>query len=269
MEWLLRFVTWKSSVKGVLARRSEPLTATRKVRWKEVKGVIFALNLLETWRGSVGLPVAVYLAPDPPGDGSFSSPWNHFLGAYLAMSSCYALKAKLPLRGELRSALTARAAVASCACERWLRGMKGSGFVQLRCMEVYRGYSRYWSDSIWGSINGCLWRLWIDLPINCWVEVCTFFSCDCAADSVQWSFEVILSDIRSLNESYRLSQTDPGFDHPENPEWGELALSWYASVSERVGKSSEPILEWERRPCSTSYKTIRLPQKTSINFYKP
>ena len=27
-------------------------------------------------------------------------------------------------------------------------------------------------------------------------------------------FEVILSDIRSLNESYRLSQTDPGFDHP-------------------------------------------------------
>ena len=32
-------------------------------------------------------------------------------------------------------------------------------------------------------------------------------------------FEVILSsDIRSLNESYRLSQTDPGFDHPENPE---------------------------------------------------
>ena len=72
MEWLLRFATWKSSVKGVLARRSEPLTATRKVRFrKEVKGVIFALNLLETWRGSVGLPVAVYLAPDPPGDGSF------------------------------------------------------------------------------------------------------------------------------------------------------------------------------------------------------
>ena len=68
MEWLLRFATWKSSVKGVLARRSEPLTATRKVRFrKEVKGVIFALNLLETWRGSVGLPVAVYLAPDPPG----------------------------------------------------------------------------------------------------------------------------------------------------------------------------------------------------------
>ena len=121
MEWLLRFATWKSSVKGVLARRSEPLTATRKVRFrKEVKGVIFALNLLETWRGSVGLPVAVYLAPDPPGDGSFI-PWNHFLGAYLAMSSRYALKAK-PLRGELRSALTARAAVASCACERWLRG---------------------------------------------------------------------------------------------------------------------------------------------------
>ena len=60
----------------------------------------------------MGLPVAVYLAPDPPGDGSLSSPWNHFLGAYLAMSSRYALKAK-PLRGELRSALTARAA--------WLR----------------------------------------------------------------------------------------------------------------------------------------------------
>ena len=186
MEWLLRFVTWKSSVKGVLARRSEPLTATRKACfWKEVKGVIFALNLLETWRGSVGLPVAVYLAPDPPGDGSLI-PWNHFLGAYLP---CHpAMRSRPLLRGELRSALTARAAVASCACERWLRGMKGSGFVQLRCMEVYRGYSRYWSDSIWGSINGCLWRLWIDLPINCWVEVCTFFSCDCAADSVQWSF---------------------------------------------------------------------------------
>ena len=81
------------SVKGVLARRSEPLTATRKVRFrKEVKGVIFALNLLETWRGSVGLPVAVYLAPDPPGMVPFI-PWNHFLGAYLAMSSRYALKA--------------------------------------------------------------------------------------------------------------------------------------------------------------------------------
>ena len=31
-------------------------------------------------------------------------------------------------------------------------------------------------------------------------------------------FEVVLSDVRSLNESCRLSQTDPGFDHPENPE---------------------------------------------------
>ena len=185
MEWLLRFVTWKSSVKGVLARRSEPLTATRKVRFrKEVKGVIFA-QPLGTWRGSVGLPVArlprswsTRMVPFiPPGTT---------LGAYLAMSSRYALKAK-PLRGELRSALTARAAV-FVRLRKWLRGMKGSGFVQLRCMEVYRGYSRYWSDSIWGSINGCLWRLWIDLPINCWVEVCTFFSCDCAADSVQWSF---------------------------------------------------------------------------------
>ena len=247
MEWLLRFVTWKSSVKGVLARRSEPLTATRKVRFgKRLRASFLPLT---SWRPDAVLwgflwPFTSLLIHQ--GMVPFI-PWNHFLGAYLAMSSRYALKAK-PLRGELRSALTARAAVASCACERWLRGMKGSGFVQLRCMEVYRGYSRYWSDSIWGSINGCLWRLWIDLPINCWVEVCTFFSCDCAADSVQWSFEVILSDIRSLNESYRLSQTDPGFDHPENPEWGELALSWYASVSERVGKSSEPILEWERRP---------------------
>ena len=180
MEWLLRFATWKSSVKGVLARRSEPLTATRKVRFrKEVKGVIFALNLLETWRGSVGLPVAVYLAPDPPGDGSFH-PLEPLSRRLSAMSSRYALKAK-PLRGELRSALTARAAVASCACERWLRGMKGSGFVQLRCMEVYRGYSRYWSDSIWGSTDGCLWGLWSDLLINCWIEVCAFFLCDRAA----------------------------------------------------------------------------------------
>ena len=67
----------------------------------------------------MGLPVAVYLAPDPPGDGSFIlEPLSRRLSA---MSSRYALKAK-PLRGELRSALTARAAVASCACERWLRG---------------------------------------------------------------------------------------------------------------------------------------------------
>ena len=88
----------------------------------------------------MGLPVAVYLAPDPPGMVlSSPEPLSRRLSA---MSSRYALKAK-PLRGELRSALTARAAVASCACERWLRGMKGSGFVQLRCMEVYRGYSRY------------------------------------------------------------------------------------------------------------------------------
>ena len=208
MEWLLRFVTWKSSVKGVLARRSEPLTATRKVRFrKEVKGVIFALNLLETWRGSVGLPVAVYLAPDPPGMVPFI-PWNHFLGAYLP---CHPAMRSRPSRYAVSFAQPwPRGLPWLRAPERWLRGMKGSGFVQLRCMEVYRGYSRYWSDSIWGSINGCLWRLWIDLPINCWVEVCTFFSCDCAADSVQWSFEVILSDIRSLNESYRLSQTDPG-----------------------------------------------------------
>ena len=89
----------------------------------------------------MGLPVAVYLAPDPPGEVLFH-PLEPLSRRLSAMSSRYALKAK-PLRGELRSALTARAAVASCACERWLRGMKGSGFVQLRCMEVYRGYSRY------------------------------------------------------------------------------------------------------------------------------
>ena len=250
MEWLLRFVTWKSSVKGVLARRSEPLTATRKYAGKRLRASFLPLTSGDLTRfcgASCGrLPrswstreVLIHL-------------WNHFLGAYLAMSSRYALKAAATRWASL--------SLDRAGCRGFVRlrkvapGMKGSGFVQLRCMEVYRGYSRYWSDSIWGSINGCLWRLWIDLPINCWVEVCTFFSCDCAADSVQWSFEVILSDIRSLNESYRLSQTDPGFDHPENPEWGELALSWYASVSERVGKSSEPILEWERRPCSTSYK---------------
>ena len=68
----------------------------------------------------MGLPVAVYLAPDPPGDGSFH-PLEPLSRRLSAMSSRYALKAK-PLRGELRSALTARAAVASCACERWLRG---------------------------------------------------------------------------------------------------------------------------------------------------
>ena len=134
MEWLLRFATWKSSVKGVLARRSEPLTATRKVCFrKEVKGVIFALNLLETWRGSVGLPVAVYLAPDPP--GMVLSFRSHLLGAYLP---CHpAMRSRLPLRGELRSALTARAAVASCACERWLRGWKDRGLcncVVWRCI---------------------------------------------------------------------------------------------------------------------------------------
>ena len=246
MEWLLRFATWKSSVKGVLARRSEPLTATRKVRTfgKRLRASFLPLT---SWRPDAVLwgflwPFTSLLIHQ----GWFLSSLEPLSRRLSAMSSRYALKAKL-LRGELRSALTARAAVASCACERWLRGWKDRGLcncVVWRCI----GYSRYWSDSIWGSINGCLWRLWIDLPINCWVEVCTFFSCDCAADSVQWSFEVILSDIRSLNESYRLSQTDPGFDHPENPEWGELALSWYASVSERVGKSSEPILEWERRP---------------------
>ena len=31
-------------------------------------------------------------------------------------------------------------------------------------------------------------------------------------------FEVILSEIRSLNESYRLAQINSEFDHPENPE---------------------------------------------------
>ena len=86
----------------------------------------------------MGLPVAVYLAPDPPG---MVISWNHFLGAY---SPCHpAMRSRPPLRGELRSALTARAAVASCACRKVAPGMKGSGFVQLRCMEVYRGYSRY------------------------------------------------------------------------------------------------------------------------------
>ena len=214
---------------------------------KRLRASFFALNLLEPDAGSVGLPVAVYLAPDPPGWFPFIplEPLSRRLSRHViplcAQGQAATRWASLSLdRAGCRGFVRLRRKVA--------RGMKGSGFVQLRCMEVYRGYSRYWSDSIWGSINGCLWRLWIDLPINCWVEVCTFFSCDCAADSVQWSFEVILSDIRSLNESYRLSQTDPGFDHPENPEWGELALSWYASVSERVGKSSEPILEWERRP---------------------
>ena len=88
----------------------------------------------------MGLPVAVYLAPDPPGMVPF--PLEPLSRRLSAMSSLLCAQGQA-LRGELRSALTARAAVASCACERWLRGMKGSGFVQLRCMEVYRGYSRY------------------------------------------------------------------------------------------------------------------------------
>ena len=168
------------------------------------------------------------------------------------MSSRYALKAK-PLRGELRSALTARAAVASCACERWLRGWKDRGLcncVVWRCIvgivgiDLIRFEDRL-ADVYEGYESICLLAAESKYVPS---------SCDCAADSVQWSFEVILSDIRSLNESYRLSQTDPGFDRPENPEWGELALSWYASVSERVGKSSEPILSGKDDPCSTSYK---------------
>ena len=114
---------------------------------------------LTSWEpdSSVGLPVAVYLALIHQ-DGSLSSPWNHFLGAYLAMSSRYALKAK-PLRGELRSALTARAAVASCACEggsgderigvlcncvvwRCIVGIVGIDLIRFedRLTDVYEGY---------------------------------------------------------------------------------------------------------------------------------
>ena len=203
MEWLLRFVTWKSSVKGVLARRSEPLTATRKVRGKRLRASFLPLT---SWRPDAVLwgflwPFTSLLIHQ----GWFPfHPWNHFLGAYLAMSSRYALKAKL-LRGELRSALTARAAVASCACERWLRderigalcncvvwrcivGIVGIDLIRFedRLTDVYEGY-----ESI------CL--------LTAESKYVPSSSCDCAADSVQWSFEVILSDIRSLNESYRLS----------------------------------------------------------------
>ena len=268
MEWLLRFVTWKSSVKGVLARRSEPWRPPEKYAFgKRLRASFLPLTLGDLTRFCGASCGRLPRSWSTRGWFPFI-PWNHFLGAYLP---CHPAMRSRPSRYAVSFAQPWPRGLP------WLRapakggsgGMKGSGFVQLRCMEVYRGYSRYWSDSIWGSINGCLWRLWIDLPINCWVEVCTFFSCDCAADSVQWSFEVILSDIRSLNESYRLSQTDPGFDHPENPEWGELALSWYASVSERVGKSSEPILSGKDDPVARLIKTIRLPQKTSINFYKP
>ena len=48
----------------------------------------------------MGLPVAVYLAPDPPGGGS--STLSRRLSRHPAMRS------RPPLRGELRSALTAR-----------------------------------------------------------------------------------------------------------------------------------------------------------------
>ena len=234
MEWLLRFVTWKSSVKGVLARRSEPLTATRKVRWKEVMGVIFALNLLETWRGSVGLPVAVYLAPDPPGDGSFHPrPLSRRL---FAMSSPLCAQGQAATRWASLS-LDRAGCRGFVRLRKVARGMKGSGFVQLRCMEVYRGYSRYWSDSIWGSINGCLWRLWIDLPINCWVEVCTFFSCDCAADSVQWSFLKLFCLTYGLWTSRIVSlKLIRGLIIPRIQNEASWLFPWYASVSERVGK---------------------------------
>ena len=158
MEWLLRFVTWKSSVKGVLARRSEPLTATRKVRFrKEVKGVIFALNLLETWRGSVGLPVAVYLAPDPPGDGSFH-PWNHFLGAYLpchpamrSRPSRYAVSFAQPwprglpwLRAPAKGGSGGWKDRGLCNCVVWrcIVGIVGIDLIRFedRLTDVYEGY---------------------------------------------------------------------------------------------------------------------------------
>ena len=66
-------------------------------------------------------------------------------------------------------------------------------------------------------------------------------------------FEVILSDIRSLNESYRLSQTDPGFDHPEN----QNEASWLFLICERQRACKRVASRYwsgERRPCSTSYK---------------
>ena len=85
----------------------------------------------------MGLPVAVYLAPDPPGGWFPFIPLEPFLGAYLAMSSRYALKAK-PLRGELRSALTARAAVASCACE---GGRQGDERIGVCATALYGGVS--------------------------------------------------------------------------------------------------------------------------------
>ena len=157
MEWLLRFVTWKSSVKGVLARRSEPLTATRKVRWKEVKGVIFALNLLETWRGSVGLPVAVYLAPDPPGMVPFI-PWNHFLGAYLpchpamrSRPSRYAVSFAQPwprglpwLRAPAKGGSGGWKDRGLCNCVVWrcIVGIVGIDLIRFedRLTDVYEGY---------------------------------------------------------------------------------------------------------------------------------
>ena len=158
MEWLLRFVTWKSSVKGVLARRSEPLTATRKVRFrKEVKGVIFALNLLETWRGSVGLPVAVYLAPDPPGMVPFI-PWNHFLGAYLpchpamrSRPSRYAVSFAQPwprglpwLRAPAKGGSGGWKDRGLCNCVVWrcIVGIVGIDLIRFedRLTDVYEGY---------------------------------------------------------------------------------------------------------------------------------
>ena len=61
-------------------------------------------------------------------------------------------------------------------------------------------------------------------------------------------FEVILSDIRSLNESYRLSQTDPGFDHPEN----QNEASWLFLICERQRACRKRVAsrywKWERRP---------------------
>jgi hypothetical protein len=71
--------------------------------------------------GAIRPPTAVPVLKSTRGMVLSFIPGCLSLGADLAMSSRYALKAK-PLRGGLRPALTARAVMASLRLREWLRG---------------------------------------------------------------------------------------------------------------------------------------------------
>ena len=236
MEWLLRFVTWKSSVKGVLARRSEPLTATRKVRWKEVKGVIFALNLLETWRGSVGLPVAVYLAPDPPGEEIPFIPWNHFLGAYLpchlplcAQGQAATRWASLSLdragcRGFVRLRKVAPGGwkdrgLCNCVVWRCIVGIVGIDLIRFedRLTDVYEGYE---SICLLTAESKYVPSSHVTVLLTRFNDLLKLF---CLTYGLWTSRIVSLKLIR-------------GLIIPRIQNEASWLFPWYASVSERVGK---------------------------------